>query len=50
MQNELLAIADRSEFIDRVVSMASEHGYDFNREDIVIEMRDADAAWVQQAV
>ena len=50
MRDELLAIEDRSEFIDRVVAMAQSQGYDFTHEDVITEMRVADAAWVQQAV
>lgn len=48
LQNELITIDDRDEFVTRVVELGRLHSFKFEREDVVQAMRDARRAWIEK--
>ena len=45
LQDELAAIGDRDEFIDRAVEIGRRHSFRFEREDVAQAMLDARRSW-----
>ena len=48
LQNDLQAISDREEFIDRVLAIGRERDLNFTEEDILQAMNEQRRAWIER--
>lgn len=48
LQNKLKPIIDRQEFIDKVLVLGNDAGFEFSREDVEIQMRETRKRWIER--